>query len=153
MKIVDVAAAGLVLIGPVATGPAAGDAARAVTYIPADRVKAAFAKGKPLLEVENYKVLASRRDGPGRVEVHTKDTDIFHVLTGTATLVTGGRMVGGKATGPEELRGVSVEGGEAHELRPGDVIVVPNGTPHWFKAVPGPMTYYVVKVRAPEGAR
>ena len=46
-----------------------------------------------------------------------------------------------------------MEGGEAHELRPGDVIVVPNGTPHWFKAVPGPMTYYVVKVRAPEGAR
>jgi glc operon protein GlcG len=29
----------------------------------------------------------------------------------------------------------------------GDVIVVPNGVPHWFREVPGPLDYYVVKVR------
>ena len=123
-----------------------------VTYLPADQVKAAFAKGVPLLEVSNYKIHASRRDAAGLVEVHEKDTDIIHVITGTATLVTGGRVVGGKAVAAEEIRGTDVKGGETREIKAGDVVVVPNGTPHWFKTVPAPMTYYVVKVRA-EGTK
>jgi len=118
-----------------------------VTYLPADQVKAAFEKGKPLLEVTGYKIHASRRDGAGQVEVHEKDTDIVYVLTGTATLVTGGTVVGRKSVAPEEIRGSDVQGGETREIKPGDVVVIPNGTPHWFKAVPAPMTYYVVKVR------
>jgi mannose-6-phosphate isomerase-like protein (cupin superfamily) len=137
------------LAGAAAAGPAA--AGRSVTYLAADKVAAAFAKGMPLLEVENYKIHASRRDKPGLVEVHAQDTDIIHVLTGSATLVTGGTVVGGKTVEPEEIRGASVEGGETRTLRPGDVVVIPNGTPHWFKEVPGPMTYYVVKVRAEAG--
>ena len=32
-------------------------------------------------------------------------------------------------------------------LEKGDVVIVPAGTPHWFETVPGPLTYYVVKVR------
>jgi glc operon protein GlcG len=127
-------------------------ATRTITFLPAADVSAAFAKGQPLLEVENYKIHASRREGPGQAEVHTQDTDIVYVLSGTATFVTGGRVVGGRETAPEEIRGSSVEGGESRTLRPGDVAVVPNGTPHWFKEVKGPMTYYVVKVRA-EGGR
>ena len=138
--------ASLLVATPLAAGP------RGVTYLPAEQVAAAFAKGMPLLEAENYKIHASRRDKPGLVEVHVKDTDIIHVLTGSATLVTGGTLVGGKTIAPEEIRGTSVEGGETRTLQPGDVMVVPNGTPHWFKEVPGPMTYYVVKVRA-EGSR
>ncbi|HET7291737.1 MAG TPA: cupin domain-containing protein [Vicinamibacteria bacterium] len=130
---------------------AAAAPAPSVTYIPADRVKAAFEQGVPLLEAANYKIHASRRDGPGQVEVHEKDTDVIHVLTGTATLVTGGTVVGAKATAVEEIRGTDVQGGETREIKAGDVIVVPNGTPHWFKAVPSPMTYYVVKVRAEGG--
>jgi glc operon protein GlcG len=128
-------------------------AAGEVTYIPSEQVAAGFVKGMPLVERENYKVHASRRDAAGQVEVHTKDTDIIHVLTGTATLVTGGTMVDGKDVGPEEIRGASVTGGETRTIRPGDVIIVPNGVPHWFKEVPGPMTYYVVKVRAAGDAR
>jgi glc operon protein GlcG len=124
---------------------------RAVTYLAAPAVEAAFAKGQPLAEVANYKIHASRRDGPGQVEVHEKDTDIIHVLSGTATLVTGGTLAGARVIAPEEVRGTDVTGGEAREIRAGDVIVVPNGTPHWFKSVPAPMTYYVVKVRAEAG--
>ena len=127
--------------------PAAADAPAAVTYLPADKVAAAFAKGMPLLEAANYKVHASRREAAGQVEVHTRDTDIIHVLTGTAGFVTGGTMVGGKNIEPEEIRGTSIDGGETRKLQPGDVIIVPNGTPHWFKDVSAPMTYYVVKVR------
>jgi hypothetical protein len=118
-----------------------------VTYLRQDQVKAAFVKGAPMLEVGDYKVHASRREGPGLAEIHTRDTDIAYVLQGTATLVTGGRAVGVTETGPEEFRGTAIEGGETRELAPGDVVVIPNGTPHWFKSVKGPLLYYVVKVR------
>ncbi len=128
----------------VAAAPAPGT----VTFLPAEQVASGFAKGAPLLEVGAYKIHASRRDGPGQVEIHTKDTDILHVLTGKATLVTGGTIVEGRETGPEEIRGASIKGGETRELQPGDVVVIPNGVPHWFKGVPGPITYYAVKVRA-----
>jgi glc operon protein GlcG len=118
-----------------------------VTYIPADQVKAAFDKGAVLLNDGKYQVHASRREEPGQVEVHVKDTDVIYMLEGSATFVTGGTMVGGKPTAPDEIRGLNVEGGETRTLTKGDVMVVPNGTPHWFKAVSGPVLYYVVKVQ------
>ncbi len=49
--------------------------------------------------------------------------------------------------GDDELRAEGIEGGEARRLSAGDVVVVPRGTPHWFREVETPMTYYVVKVR------
>ena len=119
-----------------------------VTYLKSDQVQAAFAKGSPLIEVEDYKIHASRRASqPGLAEIHTRDTDIIYVLQGSAMLVTGGKAVAAKSTGPEELRGSEIEGGESREITVGDVVVVPNGTPHWFKKVNGPLLYYVVKVR------
>lgn len=119
-------------------------------FIPADRVEAAFTRGEPLLEVAPYKVHASRREAPGRAEVHTRDTDIIYVLSGTATLVTGGSVVDGQPTAPEEIRGAAITGGTAHRLTPGEVVVVPAGTPHWFEEVAAPFLYYVVKVTQPE---
>lgn len=119
-----------------------------VTYFPAAKVSKAFEKGMPLLEIANYKVHASHRDGPGIVEVHTRDTDIIYMLEGTATLVTGGTIVDGKNIEPEEIRGKDVKGGETRQITKGDVIIVPNGVPHWFKEVKGPLNYYVVKVRS-----
>ncbi|MCK6459943.1 MAG: cupin domain-containing protein [Planctomycetes bacterium] len=71
---------------------------------------------------------------------------MIHVLEGTATFVTGGKVVDGKATDDLEIRGPSIEGGETHVLSKGDVIVVPKGTPHWFREVEGPFLYFVVKV-------
>jgi mannose-6-phosphate isomerase-like protein (cupin superfamily) len=84
-------------------------------------------------------------------EVHTRDTDIVYVLSGTATLVTGGTVVGGRETAMDEVRGASVTDGETRRLVKGDVVVVPNGVPHWFKEVASPFLYYVVKVTAPAG--
>lgn len=121
-----------------------------VTYLSSEQVKAAFAKGVPMVEVGDYKIHASRREGPGLVEVHTRDTDIAYILQGSATLVTGGTAVGLKPIGPEEFRGTDVQGGETRELKVGDVVVIPNGTPHWFKNVKAPLLYYVVKVRQAE---
>jgi glc operon protein GlcG len=125
---------------------AAFDAGRTVSYFRAGDVDAAFKAGRPILETADYKVHASRRDGPGQAEVHERDTDVVHVLSGTATLVTGGTVVEPKTTAPGEIRGSAIEGGETRALEPGDVVVVPHGVPHWFREVPGPLTYYVVKV-------
>ncbi len=118
----------------------------AVRYLESTRVTAAFRDGTPLIENGHFKVHASHRDSPGLAEVHVKDTDIFYVQDGTATFVTGGTVVDGKQTGPDEVRGTSIANGETTTLSKGDVIVVPGGTPHWFKDVRGPFNYFVVKV-------
>jgi quercetin dioxygenase-like cupin family protein len=83
------------------------------------------------------------------VEVHDKETDTFYVLDGSATIVTGGTMVGGNVTGPGQHRGTDITGGQAQRLAKGDVMVIPAGVPHWFKEVPSSIDYYVVKVIAP----
>jgi len=134
----------LALAGANALGT--GNAAAApVTYLDRQTVAGAFAKGQPLLEVAGYKIHASRREKAGQAEVHGKDTDIIYVTSGSATLVTGGTVVEGQTTAPDEIRGKAIAGGETRRIQTGDVIVVPAGVPHWFQAVPGPMTYYVVK--------
>jgi glc operon protein GlcG len=121
---------------------------KAVTHLQAKAVSVAYAKGMNLVKAANYKVDASHRDSPGLVEVHTKDTDIIYMLEGNATLVTGGKIVDAKVSEPEEIRGRETLGGESREIAKGDVIVIPNGTPHWFKELKGPVNYYVVKVRS-----
>lgn len=131
-----------------AGGSSMKSAAPKLTYFPAAQVTKAFEKGMPLIEIANYKVHASHRDGPGIAEVHTRDTDIIYMLEGSATLVTGGTLVEGKTIESEEIRGKEVKGGESRQIGKGDVIVIPHGTPHWFKEVKGPLNYYVVKVRS-----
>ncbi len=118
----------------------------AVTFIDHTKVATALAKGETMIRQSDLIVLGSHRMGPGQVEVHDKETDVFYVTEGDATFVTGGSMVGGKTTEPGQVRGTSISGGENHHLTKGDVMVVPAGTPHWFKEVPKSITYYVVKV-------
>ena len=126
----------------------AREAVEPVTYLPATEVSAAFAVGKPMVETQAYKVHASRRESAGMVEVHQRDTDIIYVLEGSATFVTGGTMKDGKTVAPEEIRGATIDGGETRTLSRGDLVIVPNGTPHWFREIRGPFLYYVVKVPA-----
>lgn len=121
-----------------------------VSFFPKTEVDEGFAKGSVLFDGaggRNYMVHTSRREGPGMVEVHTKDTDILYVLKGSATVVTGGSMVDGKPIAADEIRGREITGGESRRLVPGDAMIIPNGVPHWFKQVQAPFLYYVVKVR------
>jgi uncharacterized protein GlcG (DUF336 family)/mannose-6-phosphate isomerase-like protein (cupin superfamily) len=129
--------------------PDPSDAHGAIAFIGAAQVTAAFGKGAPLLETAGYKIHASRRAAAGMGEVHERDTDVIYVLEGAATFVTGGTLVDGRTTARNEIRGASIQGGETRQLVKGDVIVVPNGTPHWFKDVNGTFLYYVVKVTSP----
>jgi glc operon protein GlcG len=127
-----------------------GSVAPMVQYWDQSQVKAAFANGSVLFDGggdRNYMVHASRRDSAGLAEVHAKDTDIIYVLGGTATIVTGGSVVEGKDTATDEVRGKRIDNGNRRLLAKGDVMIVPNGTPHWFQEIRGPFTYYVVKVR------
>lgn len=115
------------------------------TYVDAAKVTA----GGTFTTTPGYAVQMLRRTAAGQVEVHTKETDIFYVVDGEATIVTGGTMVGGKETQPNQLRGTSIDGGETFHLKKGDSITIPAGVPHWFKEVPQSIQYFTVKVIKP----
>lgn len=150
----EIAIAGANAVKAMATGGGRAPSLPAVSYIESRKVAEAFAGGAVLVGEEhmmhaghNYMVHASRRDAPGMSEIHDLDTDIIYVLEGTATLVTGGTAFDAKPTAPNELRGTAIRDGESRRLAKGDVIIIPNGVPHWFREVQGPFLYYVVKVR------
>jgi len=119
------------------------------TYVDKDKVAEAFAKGGRLSTGPDYQASVLRRTGPGQVEVHVKETDIFYIVDGEATFVTGGTMIGGKESRPNQLLGTDIQGGVVHHLKKGDYIAIPAGTPHWFKEVPQSINYYMVKVVKP----
>jgi len=131
--------------------PAMASALLPVSYFSKEQTEEGFAKGSVLFDgdngARNYMVHSSRREKPGMVEVHTKDTDILYVLKGGATIVTGGTMVDGKPIAADEIRGREITGGETRKLVPGDAMIIPNGMPHWFKEIDGTLLYFVVKVR------
>ena len=120
-----------------------------VLFFDSNQVATSFSKGAVLLDGtdRNYMVHTSKREQPGLAEVHGLDTDIIYVVEGTATIVTGGTAVETKTIAPDEIRGTRIEGGQTRQLIKGNVIIVPNGTPHWFKDVSGTFLYYTIKVR------
>lgn len=87
---------------------------------------------------------------------HSAITEIYYVLAGSGTFVTGGTMpnatqapadgttvkvlVGPSSTGP------SITGGQSRSIGPGDVIVVPPGVAHWFSAIEQDLDYVVFRV-------
>jgi len=125
-------------------------AASKATYVDHDKVATAIASGGPALATgQDYSISIGKRTAAGQVEVHDKETDTFYVLEGDATFITGGTMIGGRVSRPNQQIGTEIQGGEVHHLAKGDVIVIPAGTPHWFKEVPKPFTYYMVKIIRP----
>jgi mannose-6-phosphate isomerase-like protein (cupin superfamily) len=134
------------------SGPpsSANNSANAVLYYPSSQVTAGFEKGGALFDGKdrNYTVMTAHRDKSGPAELHEKDTDVFYIVDGSATFVTGGKLLESKSTGPNEVRGSGIDGGDTHQLNKGDVIIIPAGVPHWFKDVKSTFLYFVVKVRA-----
>jgi mannose-6-phosphate isomerase-like protein (cupin superfamily) len=119
---------------------------RAVTHMDSEKVAAALAKGGSIVATKDFTVAGSHRNGPGQVEVHDHETDIFYITDGEATLVSGGTMVGGKQTAAGQHRGTDITGGQTQKLKKGDVVTIPAGVPHWFKEVSGTISYLTVKV-------
>jgi mannose-6-phosphate isomerase-like protein (cupin superfamily) len=93
---------------------------------------------------------------PDSVAEHDFVSEVYHVIDGSATLVTGPDLVGTKRR-PADLETVrlfngpgtnsaSVKNGVTHELKPGDVIVIPAGTGHWFTKIDDHITYLMVRI-------
>ena len=125
----------------------AAEQPQAVIYFPHEKVDATFAMGGgSLLQTNNFKIMAGHRSGPGTVEIHEKDTDIFYIVDGTATFITGGKANEVTQKSPGEFGAKDIVGGDTNRLAKGDVIVIPNGVPHWFTETSAPFLYFVVKV-------
>jgi mannose-6-phosphate isomerase-like protein (cupin superfamily) len=115
------------------------------------RKLARYSEGSASETVKEYPqhcTMLSFRGRSGIAELHENFADIFVVLEGRATLVTGGSVVGSHSVGPGETRGDAIEGGSRMELRPGDIAHVPAGVPHQM-LVPGDKSFaaFVVKVQ------
>jgi mannose-6-phosphate isomerase-like protein (cupin superfamily) len=88
--------------------------------------------------------------------LHYKVSEVYHVMKGEATLVTGGTLVSPKVRpadspqvkqqdGPGET-GTAIEGGTSRQIKEGDVIIIPAGTPHWFSKINGSLAYLVIRI-------
>jgi mannose-6-phosphate isomerase-like protein (cupin superfamily) len=87
------------------------------------------------------------RDGPSQAEIHTKQADFIVVREGEGAVLVGGKMIDGKSSGPDELRGVSIEGGTKYTLRPGESIYIPANEVHQFLVEPGKhVTATIIKI-------
>lgn len=109
-------------------------------------------RGGVFAEDEGWRVHVADRDQPGLAELHDGDTDVWYVIAGGATLVTGGAIVDASTTGTGEHRGPAIRGGTELAIGSGDVVTIRPGVPHWVKAVDGRLRYLVVKVHARPGA-
>ncbi len=103
--------------------------------------------GRDLEKYGNHYTMLAYRAATGSSEIHEHEADIFFITAGDASIITGGKMIGGRRTKPGELRGTSIEGGEKRLLKAGDIIHIPAGVAHQILVTTGkPITYFVVKV-------
>ena len=75
----------------------------------------------------------------------TKVTEIYYILDGNATLVTGGQLVSPTRNG-DNLTGTAIQGGTSQKMSKGDFMLIPQGVPHWITNVQGsftPMTLHL----------
>jgi mannose-6-phosphate isomerase-like protein (cupin superfamily) len=116
----------------------------------ATEAKAKGSSGATLEDYGSYKIQLSVRTSSGGAEVHAHWDDVMIVEEGSATLITGGTVVGGKTNADGETHGVKIEGGHSQTIQPGDVLTVRAGTPHQLLIGPG-TTYgaVVVKIHEP----
>ena len=82
--------------------------------------------------------------------IHDRVTETYYILSGSGTLVTGGTLGGAKPTDLTRVNaGMSQTGtrvgGDARKVKPGDIIVIPAGTPHSFSELDGPISYLVYR--------
>jgi mannose-6-phosphate isomerase-like protein (cupin superfamily) len=87
---------------------------------------------------------------------HSQITEIYYVVAGAGTFVTGGKMTSQTSApadgatvmilvGPSDT-GATIEGGQSRRIGPGDVIIVPPGVAHWFSAIEQDLDYLVFRV-------
>ena len=93
---------------------------------------------------------------PGVAALHFKVTEVYQVLKGAGTLVTGGTLVNAKTRAADSVEvtqedgpgasGTAIQGGVSRRIKAGDVVIIPAGTPHWFSKIEGSISYVVVRI-------
>jgi mannose-6-phosphate isomerase-like protein (cupin superfamily) len=91
---------------------------------------------------------------PPAIYHETKVSEVYYMLKGAGTLVTGGTVVGPvvrEAPGTtilsmlNNMRGTAIKGGTTRRISVGDVVVIPGYVPHWWSNVESDMSYLVVR--------
>jgi hypothetical protein len=77
-------------------------------------------------------------------EVRT--SEVYQMLEGAGTLVTGGRLVDERRDPKSTtVRGSRIEGGVSRRLVKGDVVIIPGRTPHWWSALETDIKYTIIR--------
>jgi len=135
---------------PVATDVTSADIRAFLDALPRDAVS-----DRPIRVVEvtgDYRVgvygVFRPREIPGDANLHrVNTTEIYYMLSGTATLVTGGTLVDPyqPESSPTSLRAPSIEGGVSRRVVPGDVVIIPGHTPHWWSELESDIEYLIFR--------
>ena len=115
-------------------------------------LKAAIAKTNdmatsPIALTDQYRVNIVHRPKANGAIAHPGNTELHYIIAGTGAVTTGGKIVR-KAGAPAGE--ATIEGGETHDVKPGDVIIVPAGSAHMYSKVNGEITYLEVRFVAPK---
>jgi mannose-6-phosphate isomerase-like protein (cupin superfamily) len=137
-------AAGAQQPAPGGTSPAASrtmvtaaDVTALIAQAKADRKDNQPILAQSLIQLAPYNVSLEYRASVGNAAVHETEAELFYVIDGSATLVTGGKLANEKRTNPENLTGTGIDGGSSRHVAKGDFVMVPERTPHWFSAIDG----------------
>jgi mannose-6-phosphate isomerase-like protein (cupin superfamily) len=93
-----------------------------------------------ILQLAPYNANLEYRASIGPASVHEKEAELFYVIDGGGTMVTGGKLTKESRTNAENLTGSGIEGGTPRKLAKGDFLIVPENTPHWFSSLDGSIT-------------
>jgi mannose-6-phosphate isomerase-like protein (cupin superfamily) len=96
-----------------------------------------------MVNTEAYRVNVVKRTAPQGAIAHDVGTEVHYIIEGTATLVTGGTIVRPATGGATAM--ATIRDGASREVHPGDIVLVPVGTPHWYRAIAQPLTYLEVR--------
>jgi mannose-6-phosphate isomerase-like protein (cupin superfamily) len=101
-------------------------------------------------------VYRGKQTAGGAVAEHDLVSEVYHVLDGSATLVTGSDITELKRRPADDRavrllngpggNGVSIRNGATYELKPGDVVIIPAGVGHWFTKIDDHIRYLMVRV-------
>ena len=92
---------------------------------------------KPILQLAPYNANLEYRGSVGNAALHEREAEMMYVIEGTATMITGGKLVKETRPNADNLAGSGIEGGTSRNIENGDYIMVPENTPHWFSKING----------------
>ena len=117
----------------------AGDLTAMIAKAKAERKADQANFSQPILQLAPYSANLEYRVAGlnANASLHEREAEMFIVVEGAGTLITGGKLRDERRTNPENLSGTGIDGGMRRRLAKGDFIMVPEGTPHWFGEIDG----------------